>query len=339
MSGTEELIAQPPRERRERRERPEGQTRKLVDDAPLITLMDDGAAADAVVNAADVVKERDAALAQERAARQAAEASAAEARRVAAVHAAGRRDERTMAIAAAVEAAKSDQERAKAAMRTAREAGDVEAEAQAIVELQNSSFRFSQASAELAQIQSGQSAPAARANANQQPAISPAAQAWIDAHPRFNTDPAYQHEMLAHHHRLARDSGEGSPAYWRGLDAAHAAIEAREGPSHTEKPADRDSEPMAYSATSTAAPSSRGSGSSNSSSRIETLLGEVYVSRNSDGRIGIRIPPHLREVFEEGAAICKMPLHEYAYEQVKIAQERQAGGHGGLITSEGNRYK
>ena len=86
-----------------------------------------------------------------------------------------------------------------------------------------------------------------------------------------------------------------------------------------------------------ASPSRGGSGTANSHT-VQTMLGPVGV-RQVNGEMLITIPSHIRELFNEGAKDCGMSVEAYAKDQIEIARERNAGGSGGLITSEGNIYK
>ena len=60
----------------------------------------------------------------------------------------------------------------------------------------------------------------------------------------------------------------------------------------------------------------------------------MTVGRNSKGQMTIDIPADRRADWDEAAKINNMTLGEYAYEQVLVAQERAAGGTGGLVTEE-----
>ena len=68
-------------------------------------------------------------------------------------------------------------------------------------------------------------------------------------------------------------------------------------------------------------------------------MGDVNVTRTSDGKLLINIPTNLRADWEEGAKVTKMTLREYAHEQVLAGEEIAHGGTGGLTTSEGRAYR
>jgi hypothetical protein len=324
---SDSITVEAPEARRRSRERPE----RAMTDAPEVAVLsgDDNAQPDAEQELADArraIQARDATLAQEREARTRAEREAARAL-------AGRATDRSAAVAAAVEAATSDQTRARQAMRVARESGDLDAEMKANEELSAATYRAAQAAGELAAMKAGDPTSAAgqmqqAGQPQQQPqqpqgGTSAAAQAWIAAHPRFNSDRGYKAAMIAAHTDLVADGvAPDSPAYFRALDEAAATLDGGRTQRTEPMPEPRQS----YNG---APPSRGGSGGNGRGGTVQTPLGPVSVTRKSDGNVGVAVAKHLRGNFEEGARISNMNLGDYIYEQVLIAEERQAGGDGG----------
>lgn len=122
--------------------------------------------------------------------------------------------DRKTVLGEAIAGAKSEAEAAASAYRSAREAGDFDAEATALRRMNAADFRLNQATAEL-EMAKDQPAPAPQPQPGPQAwKPSAAAQRWMDEHPRLNTDPKYQQDALALD-RKALEAGcaSGSDAY------------------------------------------------------------------------------------------------------------------------------
>lgn len=321
-----------PEQRRGRMERSERSMSDVVIDPVVI---DEGAPLTPENAAADTAKllreaENRTAAAEQRATE--ARTREQEAMRVAQLANAGRAQDRTAAVASAVEAASSDAERAESAYVAARENGDAVAEAKALREMSGAEFRLNQAKGELETLK-------AQPTVIREPAqpqggeIGPESRKWINDHPRFNTDNAYKQAALAAHAEALTDGILAeSPAYFRHINSRMEQFEGQG------RQMDRRQEPRREQFSG--APPSRGNGrGASASNTVQTLLGPVTVNRRADGVMGIQIPPHLRADFEDGARITGMTLADYAHQQVQIADERRDGGNGGLIETESQTYR
>lgn len=286
---------------------------------------------EALAEAQRIIAERNQQLGAEQAARTRAEREAQRQQ-------AGRAQDRGAALAAVVEASVSAQAQARQALRAARESGDIDEEIKATEALSQATYRLDQANA---QIQNLKVDPTSAAGAMDQPqqqgGVSQSAQSWIDRHPRFNSDPSYKATLMAVHYDVVKDGvAPDSPAYFRALDAKAAELDAgttRERNAPMAEPA-----PTRAAQFNGASPT-RGSGAPAAGGVVKTLLGPVTVGRRAGGKITVQVPPHLKADFEEGAKISGMSLGDYIYEQVRVAEEREAGGDGGLITDEGRTFR
>lgn len=247
---------------------------------------------------------------------------------------AGRIADRGVAVSGALESAKQAKAAAKAAVKAARESGDTEAELAALEQFNAASFREQAAATELGRLKAAAPAePTSTAGATQEPApeggYTPQARAWIDKHPKFNTDPATRAAIEAAHGVAVADGVvPDSPAYFRALDQAYAALE---------KPSRGAEGGEAMAGRFNGAAPSRGAEQQDGrrGGVVQTAFGPVTVGRRADGKTTVHVAPQYRADFEEGAQINNMTLGDYIYAQVEIAQERSRGGNGGLEIREG----
>lgn len=293
------------------------------------------------------IQERDRQLAEanQRAAR--AQSEAARARDEAARANMERAGDRATAVAAQIEAAQADQATATAALRAARDSGDVDAEVKAQELLASSLYRLNQSKGELAWLeQQGKQAPPQRQQPIYQPSIE--AQRWLAEHPQFNTDPDYRAAAEgAHGAAIRAGHREGSAEYVQHIDQM---MERLYGPGHGQggQPMRRQEmdTPRRQDMTSSAGATNRGgsSGGTGGGRAVQTPFGPLYVNERSDGRINIQIPQSARLAdgsertradWEEAATISGVPLAEYAWEYVKASREMAAGGNGGWIKGDG----
>lgn len=328
-----------PEQRRSRRERPEREMSQPEVDPVTIEDGQPLSPEDAAADARRVLQEKDRTIETERARANQAEQQAAQARQAAHQANAGRTHDRTAAVAAAVEAAKSEADLAEQAYVAATEAGDAAAQAKALRAMNSADFRLNQASGELETLKA---APQPTERPAQQGGPGPAAQAWINRNPRFNSDPAFKQAAIAAHAEALTDGILAeSPAYFRHIEGklAEQFGQNQDGQQERQQQMQEPRTPQRRDQFN-GAPPSRGSGEGASrANTVQTLLGPVTVNRRADGKIGIQIPQNLRENFEEGAKITGMTLAEYAYEQVQVAEERKAGGNGGMIESETQTWR
>jgi len=347
----EDIPVEGPEARRARREAPE----RTMSEAPTIsveTAVPSGPSPeDALKDAQKAIEERDQKLAEANRREAAARSDAAQARDDAARARQGGAVARTQSLKTEHERAKADKEAAKLAIKTARDAGDLDAEIKAQESFNSADFRMNSTKQQLDQLNAGgemrMEEPETRSQGGggQRVQISAPAQDWISRHPRFNTDPAYREKLLAADNQAKLDGIiADSPAYFRALDAAHDAFVRAEGGNNGgdggHEMNNRNNGGSRRQESSEATPPSRQQGGHGGASRqVKTALGTVSVTRRQDGKIAIQIPPAIRADFEEGARITNMDLGSYAFEQVKIADEVAAGGTGGLIREEGSIWK
>lgn len=288
----------------------------------------------------------EAALNTERQGRTRAERTAARAVKVGQV-------ERGASLASQVESATTAVEAAKNAYKMARETGDLDAEVKANNDLAMANARLLNANNEFERAKAGGDADPTSAggdmtdpaggNADNGPDPDAASRAWVQAHPKMAYDENYKAQLFGEHKRLVADGVKpNSPAYFRALDAKHSEIEGggrRNGNSDYGSD-DMNGDQGRQGRGSGGVSPSRGSANGAGPGTVKTLMGPVGVTQKADGSFAVRIlDPSRKADFEEGAKISNMPLGEYILEQVKIAQEREGGGSGGLITTEGVAYR
>lgn len=257
--------------------------------------------------------------------------------------------ERVSGAKGRLEAAKSAKTSATSQLRTAREAGDFEAEQKAIEDITQSTYNINRATEELAsaesereRIKTAKPAPGADDGAGKP---SPAAQAWIDSHPLINAqtpegDEYFAAASAADALAVRRGHVRGSQAY---VDFVDQTLEDQFGENHGEiEPRGRSSRDRANS--QFGAP--RGGGGSRGASGddgthlgganvVVTPLGRIGYRQGADGKPIITFPnAETRADFQAGADACSMSLGEYALDQVKIAEETASGRNAGLFVED-----
>ncbi len=333
--------------RRSRAERPEREVH--TNETPIVEAPTSISPEDALADVTRQLGEKDRQVADaRRAARDAEqrrEAAETEARQAQAARAT---DHQTVA-ASAIEAARADQAAARIAKRTAREAGDLDAEFTADEQLQSATYRIVQATSELERLKSAPKPVAPQQNGG---GPSEAAQRWMDEHPRFyDPNDTYQGDALdAHAAALRRGLRDGSPEYIRHIDQTMTRLYGEGhgqsgGAARTEEPAPMAQQPRQSSA---APPARSQSGAAPGGyKRVSTLFGPVDV-RYQGGKIaGVRFTSSAQhENFVEGAKLDKRyesdpdrTLADYAMDHVQIGLERAAGGSGDLVVGDGGRYE
>lgn len=337
VDGGETLVRQPRRDRAERHEQSQPET--TIEITPTEALADSRSQLQA--------KDREVADARraEREARQRQQAAEIEVQqaRVAQV------SDRQVLVGQAMETAKVEQASARTAMKNAQEMGDAEGMAAAVEALSGATYRFSQASGELEYLKAQ-----ARVQPRPQPTQSgrsPDAQRWLDEHPRFNSDKAYQgRAIVAHNDALAAGLPDGSREY---VEYIERELTSHYGEGHGD--IQQEQQPMnemARAPRATALPPSRGAGGQSAGGgwkTVETELGPLLVQERSDGTRGIRFPnPKVQSDFEEGAMLDKRASHspeafrralgEYVNDHIEIAREIANGGTGDLVRGDGRTY-
>ena len=243
-------------------------------------------------------------------------------------------------LAGVLESSTNEMAAARLAIRSAREVGDTDAEADAIQALSQATYRQSQVTGELGQLRAmKQQVPRPRQQQTQN-GPTPEAQAWIDSHPAYLTDMVYRGAANeAHNTAIAAGLPEGSQAY---VDHIDNLMEQHFGEGHGQsgrpvQPQRRDADVR-----NTSLPPSRGQGAgAGGYKRIQTILTKepLLVQERAGNAMSVKFfSDEQRRDFQEGADACRMPLQEYVLDQINIAKERDAGGTGDLITTEGARY-
>ena len=259
-------------------------------------------------------------------------------------------------VAAAIENAKSELGAAKAALKVARDSGDIDAETNALAAISGAAAREANAKAELATFQNtDETSTAGRmtepgGDTTQRPIentnIPSRSQAWIGAHPRFNTDPAYKSHMLAEHYRL---EGLGvTPAaspdkYYASLDAHAARLEGFGDSENGEgtmpdRNATRQNGERRQAPFQGARPNGNGTAQGNAKT-YRTPISELKVTTNSRGVKQIVVPKEAVEEYKEFANVNNMEYDEYVRGLVEIEEEKANGTFQGTITHEGGNYK
>lgn len=328
-----------PTERLARRERaPIDRHRQDEDQGPQITV-DVGDQTDPMAALEDsrrALADRDKELAQARAEAQRERQSAAQARDQMARARRDRQDDQRAVAQSAQAAAEAKLAGAKAAYRTARETGDTEAEMEAQQAIAEATYEQRRAADYLAQY----GAAGDQGNPTPEPAQNdgptPEARAWIDAHPRFRSDAEYRAIALGAHNSAVQEGYlQNSPAYFRFIERTLARVFPEENTEHREQ---RDNREMTQNFNG-APPSRGGSGGGTGGRTVNTLFGPVGVVRRSNGSMQITIPPERRDDWAEAARINNMSMKDYVAEHINIRSEMDAGGNGGLITTEGATYR
>jgi len=240
--------------------------------------------------------------------------------------------------------AQAEIEAATQAYRVARESGDLDAETAAMQQLQTASARKALIEAQAAQIGPE---PTSGAGGEQQGdmvvvngrRVTRAAADWIRSHPKFESDKKYRGVALEAH-KDALDAGftVDTPEYFRHIESVLAE----------EFPEGEDSAPPARStfdnggrsmSSNGGAPPTRQQGGSSGGRTVKTLFGPLVVRRSAAGGMQIQIPSGMRDDWAEAARINNMSLADYCKAQVEIAEERERGETGGLITAEGQSFR
>jgi hypothetical protein len=169
--------------------------------------------------------------------------------------------------------------------------------------------------------------------------VASAAKQWMDAHPRFYSDPGYYNHAVAAHSTVTADGiQEGTPAYFRALDDAMTRFERfeayeRGGESNggeqvngqQQQPPQRQGQPRRAPASSMGAPVSRSSAPSYSQNgQVDPLA----VARRLGGTVTV---DDLREYARiNGYGRDEAGFQKYLKDQDEIYQIERSGGDTGL---------
>jgi hypothetical protein len=218
---------------------------------------------------------------------------------------------------------------AERSYRAAREAGDIDAEILASKELAGATHLIAACENEKARLASQ------RANAAQQqqqvPQQSsripgPAARAWMDDHPKINSDPTYGHAAeQAHNRAIARGHEPESSGYF---DSINADLERSFGANHGRDAGMADPPPARQApskppASSYSTPRSNGGATTRNGEAADVAKVCDAISSMGDTRI-------TPEILQEHADASKMSLKDYVASQMQILAERKQGRSGGM---------
>lgn len=326
------------------------------------------ARSDGQPSAEDAVKaaQRAAAEATDRANREATARQAAERRATTAetqARASATAD-RTGAIKDRLDAAKGKVDAAKSQLRAARDGNDYDAEERALEAMADAKaeekllgreLEFLQGQKERAAPARDGTGTAADGGGRQPTGDEPTGEeiAWVQSHPMFNSDPAYQAAVRgAATEAVNRGMARGSLAFLdfvnqqmsarfgegHGVEGTHGRRTAR-GRANQEGGDDLGRRPL-----SMAMPRSGAGGGSGDYEEIggagtrymDTEFGKVTIETGPGGQPRIRMPPRVHEMWKEAASWMKhadgkpFTLAEYAQEQVAAAEEERAGLDNGL---------
>lgn len=227
--------------------------------------------------------------------------------------------------------ASADSERAWSQVEAARETGDTKAERLALTNYQRAVARHDQAAGELQRLAQGGQVPGAQPTAE---AMHPNVQAWVDSHPRYHSDPAYQAAaQAAAFEAEALKIAPSDPRYTQHVDAV---LKARgfEGNGQQQRTNGGNVNGKQLGGGG-APPAGRGTGGGVQARTVTTPLGKFSFrdGRDQSGKPHrfINFPDKdTAEQFSEWSTINKMSVEEYANEFIKIAAEKAEGGEIGM---------
>jgi hypothetical protein len=322
--------------RRSRAERP---AREVHRQEPEISIEDSGAPTPeaALEDTARQLKEANARASEAQRRAEAAERARQQAEAQRDQAAGNQAQDRQSVVAAAIESAKADGEAAELAFRTARDAGNLDAEIAAQRRLTAAEYRFNQATAELAQLKAFAARPQP-APTPQASGLSPESEAWLRDNPRFFNDKEFHDYAMWMHQKAINEAGlrEGSREYVDYIDRA-VKVRFSEG-----------REPMAQEPRrGDGAPPSRGNSAGGNAGwkRVRTGLGEVqYMDKPGGGRT-IRMDADTRERFDEGARLDRSydrdpakALADYTNEHINMALENYQDEAGAYMKTGDGEY-
>lgn len=322
-------------ERRPRSERPQREVHREEPTQPKIVVeadADDGVSpADALAESRRQLQDNERRLAEERRLRTAAERNAQQA---AAQAATARQSDRQAVLQSTISGAEGEISAAEAAYRSAREAGDVDAEIAASRTLAAATSRLDRATSELewAKTQAPQQ--------QGQPGPSAAAQAWLDSHPLYFQDDEYQ--AMAH----VADKRAIAAGHKSGSDAYVAAVEKfmadKYGEGHGQiggDPPVNNRQTPSRDRGGELTPSRRATPGGNTGGYKTADIpkyGSIQYREEADGTRRIRFTnPAQKADLEEFAGVCKMPFSDYVNDLIAAHEE----GHRDVVRGDGSRHE
>lgn len=257
----------------------------------------------------------------------------------------GRIAERESLLVTSIEGAKQNAATAKAAMRAARDSGNLDAEMEASENFSKATVRVEALTIEKNQFDAQKPTLIESAKkrgevvATKAPARAAEAQKWLDEHPRFETDPMYKADAIqAHNAALAAGISPNSPQYPQYLNTALGRIYGKEhgheGGSTSQE--DRHQEPDMSRSTSHAAPPNR-DGEAGGGAFSTTVNGSTLrLTRDANGKpqISGQIPASWRD----GARYCGMDEIPYAIDQMMILEEAKQGRNQLVTSADGGMH-
>ena len=240
-------------------------------------------------------------------------------------------------IKGAVETAKSEVENAKAKYKSAREAGDIDAETEANALLSNASAKLATAEDTNRRYEAWKAQQKNAPPPQQQPKPAtdvneptPEVRAWFEAHPAYFKDADYQARALAAHEgALSRQIPEGSKAY---VDYIDKALERQLGPGHGQLDKRNNGGTVNNRrASSEAAPRDRGGDSRDRGGDFEFTHKDgstlrLVTEKNQNGEYYETVRGTVPAEWREYARINRMSDRDYAVEQMRIQKEISEGG-------------
>lgn len=283
------------------------------------------------------LQERDRQLAEARSREQRADQGRRNAEALAAQAQVRQQSDRQTVVSTIIDAAKSEQASARAALRSAREAGDLDAETEAFEALSTATHRLAGASAEAEHLKNQ---PQQQQQEQQQ--VSSEVQRWWDEHPRYFADNDYQAAAQGQHGAAVRAGKQvGSREYVDFIDAGLTRIF---GEGHGQV---NGSGRQQQQSRGDGLPPSRGGGGGSGSAagwkELATPLGKLLYQDRADGTRGVRFGDRsAQENFTEGARMDRnydkdpgRALAEYTNEHINAALE----GYTDLKIGDGRTYE
>lgn len=230
----------------------------------------------------------------------------------------------------AEDAAKAAYTRAMANLKAANEAQDFEALGRAQDEFTDAKLDLREIAIAKRQLDNAKAQPRQqeqRQPTQQQPPGGPSAEAkrWLDAHPRFFEDKAFNATAIAGHNMaLAKGHEEGSREYVSAVDdflRQHYPEEKAFYPGSAQQQQPKQPSAKGPPASSTAAPSTReGSAPPRSGTMTAAQVGR---------ELGLTM-----DDLQMGARVSKIPFNEYIADQARVILARKAGHDVGFSTGD-----
>lgn len=272
----------------------------------------------------------------------------------------GRAADRRAALASTVQAADAELARAKDAVRTAGEAGDYTAMAEAQELIASARYRKDSASAELASLgdptaDNRQPQPQRQAEPQPDHVPGPRARKWLDAHPEMQSNEDFRDAaILGHRQAIKKGYAPETDEYFAHIDRTVAGFKPQPQQQQQQPHAQQEPSPMPEQqprgSTSQAGPSNRGGGSLPSGWKtVNTAAGPINVQDLPGGGMKFNLAdPSTAENIDDFAKVNYPGEYQkdpkgakamFAREMVRIAREAASGGVHDLVTGDGATYR